>query len=114
MRALRVGVEISALADGIQLTDTQTGFAVELGSHDVAAMESVGPDGDRLWNKLRSLGLVDATSNFREVRDRQRSALYGSNPPLLERLRDLLARIRREVPFYRERAGAYDPDDLTS
>ncbi|WP_143747903.1 phenylacetate--CoA ligase family protein [Mesorhizobium temperatum] len=113
-RALREGVQASILPDGIELTDTQTGFAVELRSGDVPAMTSPGPDGDRLWSKLSLMGLAKPAADLKEVRRRQRGALRRSEPPLLDRLRDLMARIRREIPFFCERAASYDPRRLAS
>ena len=113
-RTLRAGVELSPLESGVQLTDTSTGFAVELGANDAAALTDLGPDSARIWNRLATFGLTDTISDLKAVRRRQRDAFTEANPPILDRLRELLARIRRDVPFFRDRAALYDPQRINT
>jgi phenylacetate-CoA ligase len=105
---LREGVRVSGLGDGIQITDHGTGFAVELGRGDVAIMNGRGARTDAFWGRLRELGLTAAVPGAAEARRRQRAAFAAANPPLIDRLRDRLDRISREVPFFRDRAAIYD------
>jgi len=113
-RMLRAGVELAPLKDGIQLTDTATGFAVELDANDAVALTDFGPNSVRVWDRLTSFGLTDSISDMKEVRRRQRSAFDEANPPVLERLRALLAQIRCDVPFFRDRAEQYDPKHINT
>lgn len=106
---LREAVHRSLLADGLELTDSATGFAVELGPNSVALLDGSGPLSAEFWGKLRQMGLTTEVSDLKEVRRLQRVSFRGATPPVLERLRDRLARIRREVPFFRQHAATYDP-----
>jgi phenylacetate-CoA ligase len=110
--ALRPGIEISPLPEGLQLTDTATGFAVELEPEYASLLEQTGPEAEDFWKSLTDMGLVDTGLEIPEIRRRQRNKLLESHPPLLERLRERLTEIRARVPFFRERAGQYDPERL--
>jgi hypothetical protein len=113
---LREAVDRSSLPAGAQLTDSATGFAVELGPRDVELLDGSGPASTEFWGKLREMGLTSAVSDRKEVRRRQRPSFATATPSVLDRLRDRLDRIRREVPFFRQRAATYDPallGDLT-
>ena len=57
-RLLRPAVKISHLAEGIQLDDGETGFAVELEPKYVSLMNETGESADTFWNKLREWGLT--------------------------------------------------------
>jgi phenylacetate-CoA ligase len=113
-RTLRAAVETSPLPEGIQLTDKETGFAVELEPSYVPLLEGTGEEADDFWKTLAEMGLVDAGLDLKEIRRRQRRRLLDSHPPLLERLRERLADIRQNVPFFRERSGEYDPERLAT
>ncbi len=113
-RTLRPGIEITPLPEGIQLTDRETGFAVELEPSYVPLLEGTGPEADEFWSTLTEMGLVDTGLDLREIRRRQRHRLLAEHPPLLDRLRERLADVRRNVPFFRERASEYDPERLSS
>jgi phenylacetate-CoA ligase len=114
-RALRAAVELSPLPEGVQLTDKETGFAVELEPEYVPLLqETTGPAADDFWGKLTEMALVDIGLDLPEIRRRQRRQLLDSYPPMLEWLRGRLADIREHVPFYRERAAEYDPERLAT
>jgi phenylacetate-CoA ligase len=113
-RGLRAAVEISPLSEGVQLTDKETGFAVELEPEYVPLLQEMGPAGDDFWKKLTEMGLVDIGLDLFEIRRRQRGQLRDSQPPLLERLQGRLADIRENVPFFRERSEDYSPERLTT
>src|SRR5207253_3195199 len=89
-RQLRRSVEISPLAEGVQLTDRETGFAVEVEPRYVPLLKGTGEDEDSFWSKLADMGLVDAGLDLAAVRSRQRRLLLENQPPLLERLRSRL------------------------
>jgi phenylacetate-CoA ligase len=111
-RRLRSSIDISPLSEGVQLTDQETGFAVELEPQYVPLLNSIGGDGDSFWAKLDEMGLVDAGLDLASVRRRQRHLLLGNQPPLLERLQARLQEICETVPFFRERKDQYAPANI--
>jgi phenylacetate-CoA ligase len=113
-RTLRPSVETSLLLHGVQLTDAETGFAVELSDTQLAMMNGQGVESDRLWARLDDLGLTDGQSDLAAIRSAQREALARSAPPLLRRLRERLAEVCETVPYFRQRSGLYRPGALAS
>jgi phenylacetate-coenzyme A ligase PaaK-like adenylate-forming protein len=111
---LRPTIDRVELGPGLQLTDRETGFAIELEAEVAARLDVAPREAADLWEFLDEVGLVDSGLPLAEIRRRQRRQLLASRPPRLEELRERLARCCREVPFFRARAGAYQPERLTS
>jgi phenylacetate-CoA ligase len=113
-RRFRKAVTLSPLPEGLQVTDTSTGFAVELSARQAGLLAGSGPASERLWQRLHEMGLVDSAVAVAEARRLQRKALFATAPPLLERLRARLAQIRCEVPYFKRSGEIYDPQRLKS
>ena len=108
-KLLRQAVKASATASGsVQLTDSETGFAVELTREDATLLAAPAPAAKALWDALLGMGLTDAVSTAAEARHRQRKTFSASTPPVAERLRNRIASACREVPFFSRRANSYD------
>jgi phenylacetate-CoA ligase len=110
---LRDAVHLSRSSCGTQLNDTATGFAVDISLKDQALMDGSSPASIEFWRKLREMGLTSAISDLKEVRRLQRTSFRRSVPPFLDRLRDRLRTICRDVPFFSHRAESYDPSLLS-
>jgi phenylacetate-coenzyme A ligase PaaK-like adenylate-forming protein len=111
---LRDSVQVSTIENGIQLTDVETGFAVEFGQPYMQELIYKGDKLRELGRQLKEMGLTSDSKDIDKIRKLQRSILDANNLPLVERLQERLLNITNQVPFFSEKKSTYDPQAINS
>ena len=105
---LRKAIGLSKIDGGIQLTDHDTGFAVELSDEFLSETITSPEKKKELVSNFEAMGLIDPAQSLFEIRKLQRSFLDASHSSLLDRVRERLCDITAQIPFFKKNKSIYD------